>query len=537
MMTIGICPSEADLAVYSDGELAAAEVPRLEAHLSGCPRCGGLVEALRAEGRLLASVLDDARAAAPAPRSVSAEMVITGLCLLGAAAGLQSFFGWIGDLGPPTTVGVDAQSFVVSLLFDTLFYLVREGASMLTPLLSAAGLVALVVLTGLVAFSVRRRGAAASLVLLALAGLATPALAIERRMAKGPHEEIGVPASETLDDSVLAMGETVSIDGIVTGNVLALGQRVVVRGTVRGDLVTGAQRVDIAGTVEGNVISFSQTLVVRGPVGQSLHGVAEQLSLEREGRVEGDVVGLAGRMDLEGSVGRDLLAFGGVGNLKGDVGRHVTSWMDRLRVDGPAKVGGDLTAHTHSKEKVTIDAKASVGGKSETLVKAAKAHRSRYASPGFYVWKMIWLAAAFLTGLLLYWFFPALFAARLDGGLSIGRTLGVGFIALVATPVAIVILALTMVGLPLAFLALAAWVAGVYLSSTLVAALVGRAVFAGRERPAPSFAIALLLGLVIVTVAVHLPYVGWLLKLVVMALGLGLAVLQSGRSWKAARAA
>ncbi len=518
-MTIGSCPSEAELAVYADGELMAAEIPRLEAHLSGCPRCGALVEALRAEGRILARVLDDARAAAPpARRSVWGELVTPGLCLLGAAAGLQSFFGWIRDLGPPTTVGVDAQSFVVSLLFDTLFYLVREGASMLSPLLSAAGLVALVILTGLVAFSVRRRGAAASLVLLTLAGLATPALAIERRMAKGPHEEVVVPAAETLDDSLVAMGETVSIDGVVTGNVLALGQRVVVRGTVRGDLVTGAQRVEIAGAVEGNVISFSQTLVVRGPVGQSLHGMAEQLSLEREGRVKGDMIGLAGRMDLEGNVGRDLLAFGGVGSLKGDVGRHATSWMDRLRVDGPVNVGGDLTAHTSTKENVTIDAKASVGGKSETRVETAKAHGSRYASPGFYVWKMIWLSAAFLTGLLLYWCFPALFAARLDGSLMIGRTLGVGFLALVAAPVAIVILALTMVGLPLAFLALAAWLAGVYFSSTLVAALVGRAVFASREGPAPSFAIALLAGLV-------------------MVLGLGLAVLQSGRSWKAARAA
>jgi anti-sigma factor RsiW/cytoskeletal protein CcmA (bactofilin family) len=536
-VTTSACASEADLAIYADGELVAAEVQRLEAHLSGCPRCGALVAALRAEARLLARVLDDAQAAAPARRSSWVELITPGLCLLGAAAGLQSFFAWIGDLGPPTTVGVDAQSFVVSLLFDTLFYLVREGASMLTPLLSAAGLVALVVLTGLVAFSVRRRGAAASLVLLTLASLATPALAIERRMAKGPHEEIVVPAAETLDDSLVAMGETVSIDGVVTGNVLAMGQRVAIRGTVRGDLITCAQRVDIAGRVEGNVISFSQTLVVRGPVGQSLHGIAEHFSLDRESHVKGDVVGLAGRMDLEGNVGRDLLAFGGFANLKGDVGRHATSWMDRLRVDGPVKVGGDLIAHTSTEKNVTIDAKASVGGRAETLVKTAKAHRNRYASPSFYLWKVIWLAAAFLTGLLLYWFFPALFAARLDGSLMLGRTLGVGFVALVATPVAIVTLALTMVGLPLAFLALAAWVAGVYFSSILVAALVGRALFAGREGPAPSFAIALLLGLVMVTIAAHLPYVGWLLKLVVMVLGLGLAVLQSGRSWKAARAA
>jgi len=535
-MTTRSCPSEPDLAVYADGEWPAPETPGFEAHLAGCPRCGALVKALRGEGRLLASVLDEARAASPEPRSVWVELATTGLCLLGAAAGFQSFFGWIEEMARPATVGLDAQSFVVSLFFDTVFYLLREGASMLTPLLSAAGLVALVVLTAFVAFSMRRRAVASSLVLLALVGLAAPAQAIERRMARGPHQDIVVPAGETLDDSLVAVGETVSIDGVVTGNVLALGQRVVVRGTVRGDLVTCAGRVDLAGTVEGNVISFSKTLVVRGPVGLSLHGAAEHLSLDREGRVKGDLVGFVGGMDLEGSVGRDLVAFGGFANLKGDVGRNVASWTDRLRVDGPAKVGGDLTAHVHRKENVTIDAKASLGGKSETRVKT-RSRQSRYARPGFYVWRVIWLAAAFLTGLLLYWLFPALFAARLVGGLSIPRTLGVGFIALVATPVAIVIVALTMVGLPLALVALAVWATGVYLSSALVGALLGRALFAGREGPAPSFAIALLVGLVIVTVAVHLPYLGWLLHPLVTMLGLGIAVIQAGRSWKAARPA
>jgi anti-sigma factor RsiW len=535
-MTTTSCPPESILSVYADGELPPAESRGLEGHVASCSRCRGLVDALRGESRLVARVLEEATLAAPAPRTGWGDLATAGVCLLGAAAGFQSLVGWLGEVGPPSGVPLDARSVVVSLLFDTLFYLVREGASMVTPLLSIVGLVVLVVLTALFFLSARGRPTAGALLLLGLVGLSAPAQALERRTAKAAHEEIGVAAGETLDDSLFAVGETVSIDGVVTGNVLALAQRVIVRGTVKGDLVTGAQRVDLAGTVEGNVISFSQTLIVRGPVVLSLLSFAEHLSLEREGRVDGDVVGFAGGMDFEGRVGRDLLALGGFANLKGEVGRNASAWTDRLHVNGPARIGGDFTAHAPRKENVIVDPQATVGGKSETRIES-KPRESRYARAGFYVWRAIWLTAAFLAGLLLHGLFPALFAARLDGGLSIPRALGVGFVALVAPPVAIILIALTMVGLPLALLALAVWGAGVYLSSTFVGALLGRALLTPRDGGAPSFPIALLVGLAVVTVVVHLPYVGWLLSPFVTLLGMGIGTLQAGRAWKQARAA
>jgi hypothetical protein len=535
-MTPTSCPSEQILAVHADGELPYAQSRGLDDHVSGCPRCRALLEALRGETLLLARVLEEGLAPAPARRAVSVDLVTTGLLLLTAAAGLQALFGWLGGLGPEAPVDVDARSFVVSVLFDTFFYLVREGASMLTPLLSSFGFVAFVVVTALLGLAVRRRSTAGSLLLLVLVGFAAPAAALERRVAHGGHQEITVPAGETVDDSLFAVGDTVSIDGVVTGNVIACAQRVIVRGTVKGDLVTAGQRVELAGTVEGNVIGFSQTLIVRGPVGRSLHAFAEHVSLDREGRVEGDVVSFAGGLDFEGRAGRDLLAFGGFANLRGEVARNASSWTDRLRVDGPAKISGDLTAHAPKKENVTVDSQASVGGKSETRIETHR-HQSRYARPAFYVWRVIWLAAAFLAGLLVHWLFPGLIATSLGGGLSIARALGVGFVALVAAPVAIVLVGLTMVGLPVAVLALLLWGAGVYLSSVFVGALLGRILLARPEGVAPSFAIALLVGLAVVSVAVHMPYVGWLLSPLVTLLGLGIGVIQTGRAWKVARTA
>jgi len=535
-MTPASCPSEAILAVHADGELPPAEARSTHAHVAGCPRCRALLEALRGEDRLLTHVLEEAPIPIPVRRAVWADLATTGFALLAAALGLQALFAWLGGLGQQAPVAVDTRSLVMSVLFDTFLYLVREGASMLSSVLSTLGLVALAALAALLGLSARRRSTAGTLLLLALVGLAAPVSALERRMARAGHPGIVVPAGETVDDSLFAVGETVSIDGVVTGNLIACAQRVIVRGTVKGDLVTGGQRVDLAGTVEGNVIGFSQTMIVRGPVGRSLHAFAEHVTLDRDARVEGDVVTVAGGMDFEGPVGRDLLAFGGSANLRGEVARNASAWTGRLHVDGPAKIGGDLTAHVTKKEDVTVDPQASVGGKSETRIKT-RLQQSPYARPGFYVWKVIWFAAAFLTGLLVHWLIPSLFAARLAGGPAIAKTIGVGFVALVAAPVAIVLVALTMVGLPLALLAVAVWGAGLYLSSILVGTLLGRTLLSRQHGATVSFASALLVGLAVVTVAVNVPHVGGLLRFFVITLGLGIGTIQAGRIWQATRTA
>jgi len=525
------CPSEPLLAIHADDELPTEEALRLEAHLGGCSRCRGLFQALRVENRLLSRVLEEAPNRSPARPTALAEVGMLGLLLLAAMVGLQALLSWLGSLGQDQPLQLlNGRSRVVGMLFEALFYLLREGASMLTSLLTTFGVLALVVLAFLIGWSLRRRVTAVCLLFLMLVVLVAPARALERRIARGKGDSVVVKAGETVEDSLLAVGESISVDGVVTGNLLACSRRVTVRGTVKGDLVTGAQRVEVAGTVEGNVLTFSETVTVRGPVGKSLHSFAQHVGLAPEGRVEGDVFAFAEETDLDGHVGRDLLAFSGLTNLRGEVARNLSAWTRRLRVEGPARVGGDIIAHVDKKENVFVDPGASVGGKTETRLPVDR--RSRFSDPGFYVWKAVWLAAALVTGLLLNRLFPALFAGRLADARTLLRSLGIGFVALVAAPVAIVLVGLTMVGLPLALLALGLWLAALYLSSILVSALLGRTVLSRREGQGPSFALALFVGLLILAVAGSMPYLGGLVRALVLPIGLGLGLSQVARSWR-----
>ena len=89
---------------------------------------------------------------------------------------------------------------------------------------------------------------------------------------------------------------------------------------------------------------------------------------------------------------------------------------------------------------------------------------------------------------------------------------------------------LTLIGLPVGLLVLALWLAGLYVAQILVATLVGRGLLQKAGAPPATFAPVLLVGLVCVAFASNLPYVDGLVRLVVLVLGLGLAVVSAYRA-------
>jgi cytoskeletal protein CcmA (bactofilin family) len=529
------CPFQTVLATHADRELQPEAARQTEAHLLDCARCRELIEALRGESRLLAAVLEAAPARQTAEREAPwVSRVTAALLVFVAAAGVQAAWSWLVTLGEQPIDVVDGRSLVVSALFEALFFLLREGAFMLTSILKIIVAVLLVAAAGAALAFWRRRAPSAIAVAALVVLAASPSFALERRIAnKGGV--VMIPAGETIDDSLLAAGDTVSVDGVVTGNVLAFGRRVSVRGTVKGDLVTLARRVDVDGKVEGNILDLSEDFTARGPVALSLHAIAKHVGIEREASIQGDAITFSQETDLEGQVGRDVLAFAGLTNLRGNVARNASAWTGRLRVEAPARIGGDLTAHVDKQEQVSVESGATIVGKTVTRLgeKGKISGRgSRYSRPSFYLWKVIWLAAAFLTGLVLQRLLPSLFPSAFGDSAAVGKALGVGFLALAAPPVAVVILALTLVGLPLALLALAVWAAGLYLSKVVVGAPLGRLLLSRRDAPPPPFALALVVGLLAVTVATNIPYVGGIARLIVLLLGLGASVASLTRSWR-----
>src|ERR1051326_6855666 len=210
--------------------------------------------------------------------------------------------------------------------------------------------------------------------------------------------------------------------------------------------------------------------------------------------------------------------------------RMTSMWRERVGV------GGNLEAQVKRPKDVDIERGAVIGG--QTRLSTEKKGPSRYATGHFYYWQAIWMAGALIIGLLLSGSAPGLFAARLDSGPSLLWSALTGFLVLVATPIAAIIACITLVGIPAGIVAILIWaISWVFLAKVFVGASLGRGLLQGRSTETP-FVLALLAGLLVVFVAINLPYVGGWLGFLVILVGLGLGAfgLRSGMKRRATAA-
>lgn len=529
------CLPQFTYSIYADGELPAEEARAVEAHLGACSACRALLEALREENRLLTAALAEPEATVTVPATRPRDVLWTALAVLAAAVGLQTVWDWVG--GASASTGAEwlspfSLSGQLNIFFSTFFYFVQEGAAMLASSFAmVSALVVGLVLVGAAALLLRRRPATlVALVTVAMAlGLALPTSALDKR--KG--ETITIGSAETIDDTLLVKGATVNVDGVVNGDLIVFAQKLSLRGTVKGSVMAFAQSMEINGTVEGNLYTFAQWLQMGGQAKHNLYAFCQNCVLNSSGSVGTDVILFGQNQDFDGTIGRDATVSGESTEVRGAIGRHLTATAHRIRLVAPARVGGNLTAHVQDQKDLQVDAGVTVGGKTETrAAKRRVARGNRYAQGKFYFGQALRLLAALVTGLLLFWLFPALFPARVESGSGVLIRLGMGFLALVATPIAAIIVGITLIGLPVAILGLMTWVAGLYFAKVFVGALLGQALLRSPAQQLSSKAMALLVGLVLIYVGTNLPYLGGWITFLMLLFGLGIGFQQVRAHWQ-----
>lgn len=473
------CLAEELAMMYADQELNAAEARGVEEHLPGCPACRDLVATLRAENAALISYFQT-----PAPnRRLLALGRLTGAVAASAtlAVPLQWMFTRVAEAGV-------WLNYVVNVPFEVAFRAVRAFAPLV--------------------------------LLLILAQAVSPAMT--RRTGEGA---VVIPSQETIQDSVFASGETVTVEGKIEGNLFVFGRSVEVRGEVVGDVFAGAQAVRITGSVTGNVVAGAETILIRGHVGGNLYSGGRNVHIEKEGRVDLDAFTGSETVTVDGLLGRGLTSGASTAVIAGEVMRGITFGGDRLLIRSTGKVGGDIAAQVPNRANVQVDPGASVGGKLDIGTSEARRASNRWTSPGTYIWQVVVLAGAFGAGWLLMSVFPGFFAATIQHIRS-WTTVAWGVVAVIVTPVLAVLLCITLIGLPLGIGAIFAYAAGLYLAKIFVAAYLGREIVGARGDTGLPTLPGLLAGLIILQVLSLIPYVGAILGFAIVCVGLGAPLLR-----------
>jgi len=382
-------------------------------------------------------------------------------------------------------------------------------------------------------------------------------------------ETVTVAADEVVPDDLYASGDTVRIEGTVRGDLVAAGREIVIDGIVEGDILAAGQSVTISGTVGDDARIAGQVLHL-GPnarLGDDL--VAAGFSLETEpgsgvggtARFFGYQALLAGEVaeGLGGSMGALELAGTVQGDVDVEVGPRgegappifwptpvpIPSVAPGLAVADGARVGGAL--RYQSPTEGAIGSAATVDGGIDFEEKTAEAEAEpslleqiacgarRFASLLLVGALLLWLAPAWLGSLAeavrakplpsLLWGIVFLAVAAVAvlaialvtalGAMILGvATLG----GLVATVIGGGIL--TELALVIGVLVIAVYLPTVVVGLAGGGLVLGRGGAASGDGGAKRFA-ALALGVLVLLLLIAIPYLGKLIGILVLLLGLG----------------
>jgi len=340
-----------------------------------------------------------------------------------------------------------------------------------------------------------------------------------------------IAPGETIDDDLFASGDTVTIGGHITGDAYAAARTVTVTGTIDGDLIAAAEQVIVDGTVAGNLRAAGATVTINGSIGRSVTSAAQHVNLSPSGRVGGSVVALAETIDTFGPVGRGLNVGGGTLQIAGPVGGPVLARVETLSVAPTAHLAGSLDYQ--AKQQAALP-DGTVSGEVRFSATPQQAPRPAPLLNGLFdLGGLLWLFGTFLVGTLTVVLMPRAAARAVElGRRQPWQSFGLGLLVLVAAPIAMVLVGLTLIGLPVSLSLAALYTLGLLLAWPALGLVVGtelaRRVPAARPLPILG---TLAVGLIVLHLLTHLPFIGGLLTVCGLIFGLGL-VAQAVRRWR-----
>lgn len=348
--------------------------------------------------------------------------------------------------------------------------------------------------------------------------LPATALAADNRQG----QSVTVGPSEVINDDLYVAANTVDIQGTINGNLIAVGGTITVSGLVTRDVNASGANISIPGEIQGSARLASGQVTVGGKITGDLVVAASTLTLANEASVGRDVMAAAGTATFAGSIGRNVQVAGQDVVFSGPVSGNVTAWDTTLKLDSGAAIHGNLD--------YTSNQNASIA--SGAVVTGSTHHSIPSNGPTIASYLIGWiqtLVGFFLLGVLVIFLLPRFNTRAVDAyrtapwsrvGIGLAVLLLVPFVALMGF-----VLGLIIGGWWLALFLMVGYTLTLAIGFTLVGEMIGRFTLERLGQRNVHAVVALLAGLVILLVVTSIPWIGWVVGLVAMIYGAGVAVM------------
>lgn len=273
------------------------------------------------------------------------------------------------------------------------------------------------------------------------------------------------PGDTTLDDDLYVAARDVTIAGTTTGDILTAGASVTLRGDVGADIAAAGGTVHVEGTVGGDARLVGGEVYVEGTVTEDLLVFGGTIALSEDATVEGDVLIFGDYVVLEGTVRGSVEVRARVVELRGTIeGETTVHARESLTIQDGSSLAGSLNYRAPREAFITDQAQVN-GQVSFTQTERDQPTAGEMTVVGFVLrFLMVFVAAALLLLLIPSWAHAGTNVARE----RTGTMLAWGFAAIVLTPIAGVLLLVTVLGFFPGVAVLALYTAGLALAQAMV---------------------------------------------------------------------
>lgn len=508
--------------LYLEGQLETDRAREVAEHAASCAACRDLLRALKTEGVWLRAALNTEEESVPAhlmeaPERGSAPWGwITALGL--ATGGVYTL--WSGIVEPwqaqAEQAGFTQGNFLTMLFFSGSFWKGWDSMRSLMEFMAVATL-------GIVATWLLRRHWKRFTTVAVVMGSIACALAMAPS-ASAADVKHGSPnytlaAGQEVKTDLIVFADTTRIDGDVDGDLIAWSRNVTVNGHVKGDVLAWGADVRVNGTVDGNLRTGAQRATINGSVAKNFMAWTGEADIEEKGTVGGSVTLGTGNSTLSGKIGGDLLAYGGDFEVNGSLGRNVMIHSSELTIGSAAEIKG--TTRYEGSHEAQVAEGAKLGSPIEFILLK---HGPDYTEWRYYWHETLFWGASFVFGLVVLLLAPGFFFDAQDACKKVVPAAGFGVLFLIATPIAAILVCFTIVGIGVGISTFLLYFVAFYSTQIFVAGWLGEKLLGPSTAIGPAVG-RLALGLGILRVLRMLPYVHFVVFLVVAIWGMGALVL------------
>jgi cytoskeletal protein CcmA (bactofilin family) len=510
--------------LYLESQLDADHAREIAAHAASCADCRELLHALQTEGIWLRESLAGEDEVVPARLTEGRERNAAPwgwISALGLSAG-GAYTLWSGFVEPwraqAAQAGFTQGNLFTMLFFSGAFWKGWDAMRSLMEFLAVATL-GLVVM-----WMLRRRWRGLTTIAVVLGAmicsLAIPPVAFAAETKHG-DPNYTLRAGEEVETDLIVFADRTQISGTVDGDLIVWSRSVIVTGHITGDIICFAQQLTVNGPVDGNVRTFVQNATLNNKVGKNVMAWSQELDLTETSTVGGTVTVGAGNADLNGHVAGDVLGFAESFDVNGSLGHDASFQAGTLHIGPNAEIKGRTKFQGNREAELSPTAK--LGSPVEFTLKKHE-RGPNYSSPRFYWHQILLWGASFVFGLVVLLLAPGFFfdVERACG--KSAQAIGFGLLFLFATPIAAIIVCVTIVGLGVGISTLLLYFIAIYSAQVYVGSWVGEKILGSGVGVGAGLG-RLALGLLLLRAVGMLPYLGHWISFLVVAWGMGAMVL------------